>query len=323
MISGVFCTARQSPRFDYLADSLAIALAKCPHPFELLVIDKLLWEPGKVERRAQLDAAIKGRFSYRHIPPKPSAWQGPWRKTKRDYYDLNGARNTGLALARGSHVILLDDCTVFDEAWYGWHYRGAVQGVAVAGSFKTYSTAVVNNGRVMSGELHPGQDHRIEVSGPGAKPGHGAWMYGLNMSFPMKWALAVNGFDEKYSSQGGSEDVDFGVRLERAGCQMYFMPECIIYQILDTHEPVCETTAWGVPQHKPQKEKLLRDGKMHFKNELLIQDLLMDEPRRVLPAGNDFDLRTMRADALLTGEFPTARVVTHDWADGQPLEDMD
>lgn len=317
MITIVNCTARREPKFDWLADSIVQALNFCDVPTEFICVDKLIWSDAK-NRREQLADAIKGRFSYRHVAPKPSPWQGPYRKTKSDYYDLCGARNTGIALARGTHVTLVDDCTVVDELWLQCHARAAKRGICLAGAFRSYTRAEIENGRVVRGELHPmGVDSRGEAT----KKCSGSWLFGLNCSFPVEAALKVNGYDEKYSGQGGSEDCNYGIRLEKFGCTTVYMGSCLIYQILETHEPVCEFAGWGVPQPRRQKELLLTDGRMHFANEYLIQEWLRKP--QVEPYGNDFDLRDLRRNALQHGTFPTERSLTHDWRDNQPLSDME
>lgn len=330
MISVVLCTKRSDPGFEAMADSFANALGRgVEFGAELIVVDGCLntkirdselrqdvWADSW-RRRQKLANAIQGRFSYRHISPKPTAWQGQYRKTRRDYYDLNNARNTGIALARGHQVALVDDCSVLDPEYFVYQQRMDGR-IAMAGSFRSYTKAKIVNGKIVEGELHPcGIDSRGEIT----RKAPGGWLWGLNVSFPLDWALKINGYDELYAGQGGSEDCDFGVRLERAGCTIVYEPRCLVYQILENHEAVCDIATWGDEQKIPQKEKLLRDGKMHFANELLIQDLL-DDSQRTRPRGNDFDLRKLREEALANGNFPTERAVTLDWRDGKLLEEM-
>jgi hypothetical protein len=321
MISVIQCTARQNPSFDWLCDSLANTMNLTGVAAELIVIDKLLWRSKFRDREEELEAAVKNRFPFRHVPPKPSAWQGPWRKTKRDFYDLNNARNTGLCLARGSYVALADDCSVLDPLWLARHAKAAEKGIALAGSFMSYNWAEVVNGVVINGELHPSG---IDGRGPTPCKAPGGWLYGLNSGYPLNYAIHINGYDELYASHGGSEDCDFGVRLERAGCFIAYDPSCLTYQILANHEPICEIGNWDKPNPKPPKELMLNDGKMHFANEKLIQDLAQDTGR-IMPLGNDFDLKKLHASVLQhgVGAFPTSRAVTHHWVDNQPLEEME
>lgn len=306
-----------------MADSLVHNLDANPGVgFELIVVDKLLWEKTAAERMYQLAEAVNGRFSYRHVPPKPSPWQGPWRKTKsRDWYDLNNARNTGIALARGRHVALFDDCSLLGEYWLHWHLRAAERGVCAAGSFQSYNWAKIANGKIIEGELWGnGQgDHRGDAL---MKAPSGGWMYGLNTSFPLEAALKVNGYDELYSGQGGSEDAQLGLQVELAGYQVVYFPDCKIYQILEHHEAVCEIETWGKPQKTPQKELVLADGIKHFANEWLIQEWF--RAPQILSRGNDFNLRELRKKVLSEGYkgFPTGRTLEVDWRDGARLETM-
>ena len=168
------------------------------------------------------------------------------------------------------HIALFDDCSILAENWLYWHLRAAERGVCVAGSFRSYNHAQIVNGRILEGDVWgDGKDSRGEM----ICKAPGGWMYGLNVSFPLEGTLKVNGFDEYYSGQGGSEDCDLGVRLERGGCTVVFFPDCKIYQILEHHEAVCETETWCKPQVTPQKELMLRDGRAHFANEFLIPSI--------------------------------------------------
>lgn len=330
LLTAVLCTARKNPQWQWMADSFTRALANCPLPVELIVVDKLLWvvpdrgsqrmgECHVLDRRQALADAVNGRFPYLHTPPKPSPWQGPWKKTPRDHFALCNARNTALALARGDYVCFFDDCIVLDEKYLFCHALSAVRGVATAGSFKGWNKAQVEKGKVIEGELHPmGNDSRGEA----VLLAPGGWLYGLNSGFPLNYGLWVNGYDERYDGQGGSEDCDFGVRIHRAGCKIVYNPKCLVHQVLETHEPVCEYETWGKPQPRKQKERVLEaDGIPHFANEFLIQELLKDPNLKRAP--NERDLGILRSVALEDGfgytAFPREFAVEEDWRDGAKL----
>lgn len=325
LITAFMATARKNPQWQWAADSLVHNMNANPSvALEVIFVDKMLWPTslGPIgHRREELADAVAGRFSYRHVPPKPSAWQGPWRKTKRDFYALTNARNTAITLARGEHVIEFDDCTVLGKDWLYWHHRAAQKKIVAAGGFVSWNTATVVNGEVTGGEQHPNQDSR----GLDMKKGYGSWCWGLNVSYPLERLLEVNGFDELYDGQGGSEDCDLGVRVERTGCPIVFFPACEIHQILETHEAVCDIETWGKPQVRPQKERVLKhDGRGHFANEFLIQELFED-PTRTLARGTESNLRELRRHVLREGygAYPTTFAVDKDWRDGQPLSEME
>lgn len=325
MLSLITCTIREEPRFDWLADSLAHALAKLrshdlygDREVELIVVDGRLWYNG--DRGEQLTAALENLCpdldGVTHVPPKPSAWQGPTRKTSFDHFDLNNARNTGLAHANYDHVVFFDDNCVLGENFLVEHAKAAARGIALCGTFQTYTRATVEDGRALDGELHPQQDTR----GTEMCRATGGWLYGLNMSFPLTYAVICNGFDEKYSGQGGCDDVDLGVRLERAGCKFVFNPWCSVFQILESHT---DLPGWGVTDENDgkMKERVLADGIPHFANEWLIQELGR-EPGRFTPLGNDFFLTELMQLARAKKPFPVKRAVESDWRDGQKLVDM-
>ena len=321
------CTARRIPQWEWMADSLLNAGIH-DHDTEWVVIDAILWNRPE-ERRAEFAQAterLRGAgVSLVHMPPKACRWQGPARLTKSDYYALSNARNTGLVVAHGDRIIALDDCTVVDSGWLEGHLRWPLE-VLVAGSFFTYRTATVVFGRVLDGDPGPyGEDPRRKQEPEPTRINSG-WMYGLDCSFPLAAALKVNGSDELYDSQGGAEDCDFGIRMERAGYACYWDPRIMIYQILESHEPVYEHSGWGMQQpvrRKPKERIVRRDSASHFANEVLAERLVLDDLGRAEPIGNPFSLFEMREVYQATGKFLGHPFDPIDWRDGQPLREME
>lgn len=321
LLSVALCTARRQPQFQWAADSFARALEHSLFPVELLVVDMMLWGDTADRRRAELAQAVAGRFPYTHVPPKPSPWQGPWRKTLGDYFAISSARNTALALARGEYVCYFDDCIALDEKYLLHMSHAAARGLALAGTFKGWNTAKVVDGRVIEGALHDaGNDNRGTnlISAPGG------WFYALCCGAPLDAFLAINGFDERFDGAGGGEDCSAGVCIQRAGYKVVYDPGCLVHQILETHRPCCEDDSTGQTVYRKQKELILKaDGKPHYANEILVEALAEDQ-QRARSLGNEFELRELRAKVLREGygAFPTTFALDTDWRDGQKLSEM-
>ena len=295
-------TLRKEPRFELLVESLIIAAAKYPMlTWEFLCIDGIIWyDPN---RRQKLADAVKGRFKYIHEPPKPTLWQGPTRLTSKDYWDACSARNTAYLYANGRQVIFVDDCISIPEDFLYHHFGGVMGNCAVAGGYRIEGTDGNN-------------DHRLAaVTEPQFVSG--GWLYGMNMSVPLVAAYKVNGYDEMYSGQGGVEDCEHGVRLERAGCKLLFNPDCVVTEHADTHEAICGHQKGPLI---PPKSRMLRDDKMHYANEFLVQKLF-DEPERFLPLGNRFNLTELRKLVQAGKPLPVPTWPLRDWRDGAFLKD--
>jgi hypothetical protein len=241
-ISVVLPTLRKNPRFQEMADALAVNLealrtAGVPGELQWVIVDGRLWYEDPAARRAQVLDAVRGRFHVVHVEPKPSVWQGPYRLTRRDLWDKASASNTGLCYADGPCVVFVDDCSIFNEEFLLCHYETTFQGLAACGGYRYLRPgARVEAGRLVEASFEEPGDHRLlaqAIAGPCA-PG---WMYGGNASCPLEAALIANGFDEIMSGQGGLEDCEFGLRIARV-VPLWFLPGALAYQLMETHEVV-------------------------------------------------------------------------------------
>jgi hypothetical protein len=299
MLTVCLTTLRKEPRFSLLVESLLVSAAKHTDvAWEFLVIDGLLWY-DEAARRDELTEIIHGRFPHRHLVPKPSVWQGPTRLTTKDYWDACSARNTALCYAKGKQIVFIDDCFEVSEDWLAGHARGARLGAIYVGPFRD------------AGHTCEECDHRIKDC-PSLRPCSPGWTYGMNMGVPIEASFEINGYDEAYSGQAGVEDIDFGLRLGRRLVEAWFNPKIFVTQHRETHQDVC--------RFKP-KERKLRDGKMHYSNEFLIQRLF-DEPSRYTTLDRRHSLMQLRWLANSGRPFPVPTMPDRDWRDGQNLSEM-
>jgi hypothetical protein len=239
-ISVILPTLRRDPRFCEMADSLARAvgvLRAAGHRGELqwVIVDGRLWYDDPDRRREEVKDAVRGRFQVKHVEPKPSVWQGPYRLTRHDLWDKASASNTGLCYAEAPVVVFVDDCSVFNDAFLLHHYETVVHNRAACGSYRhVLPGATIEHGRLVDAVCEEPGDHRRDTPKGLCPPG---WMYGMNASCPLEVALAVNGFDEIMSGQGGLEDCEFGMRIARV-VPLWFLPDAIAYQLSGTHEAI-------------------------------------------------------------------------------------
>lgn len=311
----VYITFRQRPRFEWFARSLdrefrQVGIDRAQ--VQILVIDGRLWKDGDTRRSELLDAS-EGKICFEHHSPKPNVWQGPHRLTKTEFFCAASVRNTAFALARGSHVIFVDDLSVLLPGWLAAHVRAA------EGEYTLCGTTCKNNDILVGGEgnilsfspFPPGQDSRLPYLHGDLQSCTGSWLFGGTFSVPMSFALEVNGQDEINDTIGG-EDYDFGFRLERAGCAVKISRLCGTIEDEAGHHAEAPMIRLDKPWPGP-------DGP--YTSNLLLNRLVRDKDRK-LAVGNDFNLRQLR-DCVLAGQsFPVPTTPTVHWADGQPLADM-
>lgn len=157
--------------------SAALAAQRTERPFELVVVDDGS-EPPVTER----DLAVPGA---RILP-------GPRRQAA-------GARNAGIASARGAIVLFTDDDTEPEPAW-----------LEVAAAFlSAHPDHVGVEGAVTSEPWDPLYAYSVTSDGPGS-------YLTCNIAFRRTALEALGGFDEK-AFAFHCEDVDLAFRAERLG----------------------------------------------------------------------------------------------------------
>lgn len=306
-VTVVQCTRRNEPRFEWALKSLNEQTYK---DFEYLILDGLY-----DQRKDKVEDIIKKsevNFPLLYLKDKPSRW-----RCIRPA--LCNARNTGLVFANGDYVVFHDDNCRLHPNWLERHVKWLSQGYIVAGNWLLYQE-IDNNGNGIIGRF--GWEHR---SGIVKSPQiiSGGWLYGGNFSFPLHVAEDINGFDELYDGEMGQDDIDFGIRAERKGYKIMYDPSCYLEYYYTNHGLLMD---YGIYCQKEVELKItpvnirLKDGKEHFSNEFLIQELL-ENKKRYTPRGNVIDIKVAR-EMMKTGKYSIFDMykMMEDWIDPDPRD---
>jgi len=298
MISICYFTNRTEPHIEWFLDSLQRQLNG--DSVELIIVDFLkLLRPFPFCFRGDVDVDII------HVVPKPSIWQGPHRLTKEDWFDASGARNTAVCLAKGSHIVFVDDLSVLLPGWMDCVRQSIRENYIVFGAYKKMKNLVVENGVVKSFTEHAPDSRLRSATGDQTSCG-GSWLYGCSLCLPVEAALSVNGFPEDLCGGLGFEDSLFGIALGNTGKYSFrYDRRMMTYESEEDHfvdKPFRKTDKGVSPKDKSHSALSIANQSKWFPNQ--------------------FNLREMR-DAVQRGEpFPIPQNPQHDWFDGQLISEM-
>jgi hypothetical protein len=302
-------TNRIEPKFEWFVDSfLRECISQNFFDYQLIFIDSRLWYDGEA-RRNRLSGIVAGRCKYEHVPPKPNIWQGPDRLTTQDYFAASNARNTGALMAKGDYIVFVDDLSVLLPRWLEQVLHAKQHGYCVAGAYKKVKNLNISNGTVLSfDEFAQGVDSRWRIgSDRGIVPIDAGGLFGCSHGVPMFFVCQTNGFDEVCDGLG-SEDYDFGIRLGKAGCKIFYNRNMVTYESEELH--------YQLPVAKRIIKKVGNTDQSH----ILLQRVLQ-EPR-ITTIGNYYHFGELRQKILQGEEFPKILEPKHHWPDGQPLSEM-
>jgi hypothetical protein len=324
-IGVVHVTHRPRPRFDWFVDAFARQLAD-GDSVEVVFVDGL----HSRERSNELHELIRGRFRWRHVPAKPTPWNGPHRLTRAEYFAPASARNTGIVYARSPYLVFVDDCALPMPGWWDEAKAAARHGYVVAGAYQKHEEMVVEDGELAGSRLAAeGRDVRdfrwdtgddealVEVGGGD--------LYGCSFGAPRKLLVEVNGLDELCDPIGWS-DCSLGLRLQRAGATIFYSRQMLTVESMDQYrqEPkLLKLTRTLEPEAYMQRLRELgapeRAGGHEWSNMGMVVDLT-HAATTIRSLGNPYDLATLGEAAL---PATVDQFEERYWFDGVPLADLD
>lgn len=345
-----YITSRQNPRVEWFVDSLARQVpVEERHLIHLVFVDRHLWaitpeagntywrrgdlisltdERWHVESRREMFAqAVRGRFDYQLIPPKPCMHQGPFRLTSRDFFCAANSRNTAIMATRHDYFLCVDDLSVLLPSWWP-NARYAVQNaLCCAGVYWKQKKIVVEDGEIKSHEEYKeGRDTRWEhTSEGGIIPWHGSAIYGCSFGAPTEMLLKVNGVDELCNG-AGQDDYEMGIRMERAGARWVINRNLQSWESEEGHheEPSLPrerkiVTPENLPSNYASYPKA-RDDEQFYSDHVFLNRLRHEN--RTTPLAQWTNLRKAREEFLVSQRAMIPTEPQTDWRDGAPLSSL-
>jgi hypothetical protein len=308
MISFVYITCRNNPKFEWFIDSLynqVIEEQFEPSKIQIVLVDfELQYDET---RKDKFKSIINNRFEFIHIEPKPSPVQGKYKITSKNYFNAGSARNTGICYVKHGYVAFIDDLTVLEKGSFKYIVEYATKNMVVGFSYKKVLELDVKDGIIQTKQEHPGGiDSRWNQGNDIWRIG-GSQLYGYSAS-PLQVILSVNGYDEICNTMGG-EDYQYGMRLEKTGTPIYYSKYVVFYEseefadqgnVFIRRDPLLSNNDYNVLMKKYNVlNRWVPDGitnLSHFILDLLTRNKSWAE-------GNDYNLTDLRNKILAGGEF--------------------
>lgn len=311
MVTIAYFTNRKDPKIEWFSATLQREINITGFaPSEIIIVDFYADEP---ERRKFIQEKIVNWTALTpkmwHIAPKPTVWQGKYRKTSQNHFAASNARNTAFAQCSSDYIVCVDDLSVLSDGWLNQVKHAAEHKYVVLGSYKKVLKMIVDpSGAYSFQDFPPGVDSRwANGSSSGIVRAGGSWMFGCSFGLPISFAEKVNGFDELCDSVG-MEDVEFGIRLERSGCPLFYNRNMLTYESEEEHSA-------------PGNEKFVRESKMHktgvMSDWYIYNGVVRNQ--KTWTELNDFTLSDLRRNRLEGKDWPIpSREI--DWRTEKPFE---
>lgn len=311
MFSLAYFTNRREPKIEWMFRSLKREVEGKFAPQQIIIVDFHAEEEGRRERFKEIASKEYGERSVIiHIPPKPCAVQGKYRKTKENHFAASNARNTAFAACGSDYLACVDDLSCLAVGWYDQVRHAAHHRYIALGAYKKVRNLdVKEDGSYAFDEFPPGTDSRWGMGANGIVKAHGNLMYGCSFALPIQAAIDVNGFNEK-CDMTGFEDVEFGIRLERKGYRFFYNRNMLSYESDELH-------------HTPGNEHFVRQSIMTTTGEMSDWAIYnrVTKTSMIRADGNHFDLSDLRQNFLNGNGFPMS-IVENDWRTGKPLSEL-
>lgn len=312
-----YLTNRKEPMIGWFFDSLHLQTEGDYTGIKLVVVDFYAqacdgWtETDIVERKKEFSALSKCAFI--HVPPKPSVWQGAFRRAKINYFAAANTRNTAFCLAPDGYLVFVDDLSVLLPGWLTEVRARMVERKVACGAYDKVLNLKVEAGEVKDFQFHPpGRDTRRDQV-PNEEPFRcgGGWAFGCSIAIPTDALVTTNGFDEDCDSMG-FEDVICGIMLERNGYELVYCPRMKTLESEERHfieKPFARIIKkMKAPSNYPDSSHAILDWVMTGKR---------------ITAPNFQNMVETRCQVLAGEPFPLIQCPEHHWPDSQLICEMD
>lgn len=314
-ITIAYFTCRKEPKIEWFFYSLNRELKGDWSNIQVLLIDYYhQFNPG-LRTLEFLPFYERYTDNVSHISPKPTVWQGKYKKTTNEYFAASNSRNTAFVNCTTDYLVCIDDLTVVKEGWWDTVKWGQDNNYVLLGAYAKANELVCQGDGSYSYKeetLHKGLDSRYnnEVVKHTTKPVKvaGSWLYGCSFSLPLELALKIDGFDEACDGQG-AEDYDFGIRLGRVTSDIYYCKEMFTYENDEMH-------SYG------NNQKFIRSCKTIGPDSVLKKYKGTSSDHAMLKSVMDSNSPLPVLPSYLKEKDSSLRLTDTDWRDGQLLSEM-